>query len=255
MGDDRGRDGDHDQRSGLDLVGDSRSGNQPAWMGDGTAPGETKDEVKDETETETQRVDFPAAPTGGSVAHCYAGLRPDSRLAVGGEPDAVGRHAVVRDRQPVPVFDSATFPVQESSSLPAEPVQAEFGLPVEDKGLPAQPVQAKLAACPVLASWRQVEGIWLPRYFTAVPHLKYERVSLSSTFKPVAETKTGLQIQWNTACSVCEKRFRPVAGFITILHIERMKEMNDDEQQNFVARIIQDKFAAGVSGQHPKCAG
>ena len=172
-----------------------------------------------------------------------------------GDSGTVGRHAAIRDRLAVPAFDSANFPVQEKASLSAEPVQAEISLPVENKALPAQPVQAEIAACPVLASWRQVEGIWLPRYFTAVPHLKYERTSLSSAFKPVTETKTGWQIQWNTACPVCGKRFRPVAGFITILHVERMKEMNDDEQQAFVAKIIRDKFAAGVSGQHPKCAG
>lgn len=58
-------------------------------MGDGIAPGEIKDEVKDETEDQTQRMDFSAASTGGSVAHRYAGLRPDSRLAMDSEPDAV----------------------------------------------------------------------------------------------------------------------------------------------------------------------
>jgi hypothetical protein len=123
VGDDRGRDGDHDQRSGLDLVGDSRSGNQPARMGDGTAPGETENEVKNETESETQRMDFSATPTTGSVAHCYAGLRPDSRLAVDSEPDAVsseqGSKVKVSARLSAP-FMASGFVAPNSELLPSE---------------------------------------------------------------------------------------------------------------------------------------
>lgn len=169
-----------------------------------------------------------------------------------GQAESKGQ-ASLRDRQPISTFDSAQKPVQVKSE--SHPV---LELPVENKALiPActgQPVQAK-ASCPPLIAWRQADGgIWLPRYFTAVPHLKYQWRAVDSDFKPVLETKTGWQIQWATTCPECKKRFRPVAGFITILHLERMKELPENEQQDIIADIIRQKFETGsVSGGHPKC--
>lgn len=127
MGDDRGRDGDHDQRSGLDTMGDSRSGNQSAGMGDGTAPGKTENEVKDEAKNETQRMDFPAAPAGRAMAGNDAGLRPDSRLAMDSGEDSLSERlarlgavtnlptsaSVGNSAQPTPFVVGNSFPKSE----------------------------------------------------------------------------------------------------------------------------------------------
>jgi len=127
MGDDRGRGSDHNQRSGLDLVGDSRSGDQSARMGDGTAPGEAENEVKSEAKTETQRVDFPAAPAGRAMAGNDAGLRPDSRLAMDSGEDSLSERlarlgavtnlptsaSVGNSAQPTPFVVGNSFPKSE----------------------------------------------------------------------------------------------------------------------------------------------
>lgn len=234
---------DHRPHCGRDFgdsVADAPSRNQPRGMAERTNSQGVSDGKAD---VEIRHDDV-----------LSAGVRPGDLDGAGvgnrdlAKPALTGGQAKIQDRQPVPAFDSVNFPVQDEKSLP-----------VENKALPAQPVQVgnslSPVACPDLASWRQADGIWLPRYFTTVPHLKYERVVMTDDLKPVLEKRTGLQIQWNTTCPTCQKRFRPVAGFITILHLERMREMNDDEQQHFVANIIREKFAAGVSNQHPKCIG
>jgi hypothetical protein len=123
VADDRGRGSDHDQRSGLDTVGDSRSGVEPKNV----APRPAQVEVENAAEIKTERGDFPAGSGGWPVASADADLRPDGRLAVGGGEDLLSERlaklgavtnlptsaSVGNSAQPTPFVVGNSFPKSE----------------------------------------------------------------------------------------------------------------------------------------------
>lgn len=258
--DDRGRSGSGDLRDG--QIG----------QGSPALPGENNynysnlgnGKVNDETE---ENGDYGTRYSGDSRRNSLAGEQhgepcDSQKLAPGVagtdtvKPEQSVR-AGVRDRQPVAALDSAIKPVQsqtvnENSQKPvqAEPVQAD-SLPTENKELTGN----SPAACPDLHSWRQSGSQPpLPRYFTAVPHLRFDYSYADGSLTVKTETLTGWQIQWSTTCPICAKRFRPVAGFVPLRTVLRLKEIDENEQRKIITNIIRARFESGsVSDRHSDC--
>lgn len=132
-------------------------------------------------------------------------------------------------------------------------------LSTDSKEVIQLPVQAKLVTVPELGNWRQTGNEPpMPRSFTCVPHLRMDGQSVTGNgkdgLKIEARMVTGWQIQWSTACAVCKKRFRPVAGFLTPRQAKRILEVSEDEQKAIVRNAIRRRFDAGrVSGGHSAC--
>ena len=124
MGDDRGRGSHYNQRSGLDTMGDPRSGDQPARMGDGTAPGETKDEVKDAKihETDHRASDCDAGDPGvcGDRGERISEPEPARTELVSGESvgdrEQIAKSAIVRHKTTSTVLDASSSNYQDASS-------------------------------------------------------------------------------------------------------------------------------------------
>lgn len=212
--------------------------------GNGLAEVENNGEINEESETEL------AAETGqsnsGKIVYDPV-INPDDWDILGtGRP--ANRQAGVRDRQTVPALDSG--------KRQTEPVQTTKSLPTGNKGL-APACTDWTAVCPVLESWRHKDGQPpLPRNFSAVPHLRtvYNRV-MPDGGTVITETLTGWQIQWSTACPVCQKRFRPVAGFVPLRTIQRMQELEENERREIIENIIRARFKSGsISDRHSDCA-
>ena len=131
MGDDRGRDGDHDQRSGLDLVGDSRSGNQPAWMGDGTAPGKTENEVKDAKihETDHRASDCDAGDPGvcGDRGERISEPEPARTELISGE-SVESSEPIIPIEQPNPHWYKKYRPTVKSLPVNKKPQSPRVGI-------------------------------------------------------------------------------------------------------------------------------
>lgn len=128
----------------------------------------------------------------------------------------------------------------------------------ENKEVSQMPVQA-IADCPEFKGWQQAgDEPPRPRSFSYVPHLRQDSSIVCTDNEKVTvhtNTVTGWQIQWSTVCTVCGKRYRPVVGFVSVRLTRRLKELDQNEQENQIIRIIRKRFDAGrVGRRHPGCA-
>lgn len=175
-------------------------------------------------------------------------------------PDTEGAELNEIPGPPLPGSNPSGRSVAEQSDLVAlgervcgQPVQSELSLPADPVEVTEQAHHP--AGCPQLTGWREKDGLMLPKFFTAVPHLRVDCETVQAGLSVARETCTGWQIQWSTPCTVCGKRFRPVAGFVPIRTVKFFTEQpNAEEYQNTIAGIIRARFESGsVSGRHPRC--
>lgn len=215
------------------------------------ALGETEGQINATTTEQSAGERVAAAEPGGGGGDLVGEIGPPFSQPA---PEIeTGWQAAIRGRQPAPALDSG--------KRQAEPVQVEESLSIDNKGLEGDPVQAgtvQPANCPDFEGWRVTEGgLPLPKYFTAVPHLRISYRKLQPDGCTIStENLTGWQIQWGTTCSACQKRFRPVAGFISLRTILRMQELTSDDQRELIENIIRTRFESNsVNSRHSDCIG
>lgn len=178
------------------------------------------------------------------------------RTGLGG---IVDRQLATGSNLPVQSPTDCQLTVPEKVELPVQ--SPPNCLSTDSKEVTLLTVQANPLTVPELGNWRQTGNEPpMPRSFTCVPHLRLDGQSVTEngkdTLKIEAQTVTGWQIQWSTVCTVCKKRFRPVAGFLTPRQAKRIMEVSENEQKAIVRNAIRRRFDAGrVSGGHSACVG
>jgi hypothetical protein len=196
-------------------------------------PADTEANVLDEVAKE---LGSPAGQGGNGAAHTQAedalagdtpqpGTALEPREPAGGASGTEGWAADDQDQSPENACPNPWPPMvyvekKELTGLGACTGSIENActgdLPDRQKKRFKKPVQANLYDERL---WRQSVGQPpLPRGFTCVSHLKAEMKIVRVVDKmPVVqfELVTGWQIQASTGCETCDRRFRPVVGFIS----------------------------------------